>query len=290
MLVTKDGKWLISVGADAKVLAYALKDGVMQAPKPLSGHKQAIFTVASDPQSHYSVSAGQDRGVVVWDLSKGLSDAEGWRLDGHDKAIWAVAVSPDLQWIASAGEDRRIHVHRVDALAKREPPAHVLSGHKGTINALAFSPDGRWLVSGGADRDLLAWDLSAERPHEAPMRLSGHAQGVRALGFVAPGRLVSASRDGALRIWNLHQQDAGSELLGHSAAVEDQVMARDGALVITGSQDKTLRVWPIGRDSLLRAACQRVRGEMDPELAEQVFKDEEKQDPCADQRPAPREL
>lgn len=280
MKVTADGKWLISVGADAKVLAYGIEKGVLGQPKPLSGHKQAIFSLATDPQSRFSVSGGQDRGVVVWELSKGLSDAAGWRLDGHEKAVWAVAVSPDLKWIASAGEDQRIHVHRVEALAKRGQPAYVLSGHAGKIESLDFSPDGRWLASGGADQDIRLWDLSAKRPGDKALSLKGHAQGIRVLKFVAPGRLLSAGSDGALRLWNLHLQDTSSELLGHRSAVVDLVCARGGALALTASQDKSLRSWPIGRQALLDAACQRVGGEIAPEIVEALFKEVPKASPC----------
>ncbi len=56
-------------------------------------------------------------------------------------------------------------------------------------------------------------------------------------------RIVSASDDGTLKVWD---SDTGSEtftLRGHTAGVGSVAFSPDGKHIVSGSQDRTLKVW-----------------------------------------------
>lgn len=67
-------------------------------------------------------------------------------------------------------------------------------------NRLALSPDGRQLAVAGPDIRLLILDAESG---EQLVALAGHSAAVRALRWLAPGRLLSAAEDGTARIWNV---------------------------------------------------------------------------------------
>lgn len=67
-------------------------------------------------------------------------------------------------------------------------------------NRLALSPDGRQLVVAGPDLRLLVVDAESGEQQAA---LAGHSAAVRALRWLAPGRLLSAAEDGTARLWNV---------------------------------------------------------------------------------------
>lgn len=66
-------------------------------------------------------------------------------------------------------------------------------------NRLALSPDGRQLAVAGPDLRLLVVDAESGEQQAA---LAGHSAAVRALRWLAPGRLLSAAEDGTARLWN----------------------------------------------------------------------------------------
>lgn len=65
-----------------------------------------------------------------------------------------------------------------------------------------------------------------------------------------PNRLLSSSRDKTVMIWELTKSDDNygyplKSLCGHSHFVSDVVMSSDGMFALSGSWDKTLRLWDL---------------------------------------------
>jgi WD40 repeat protein len=81
----------------------------------------------------------------------------------------------------------------------------------------------------------------------------GHAASITRLVFLAPGnRIVSASRDGTARVWDLN----GTPLFaldGHVGAVTDADVAPDGKRIVTASVDGVTRIWDAETGHLVTA-------------------------------------
>lgn len=101
--------------------------------------------------------------------------------------------------------------------------------------------------------DALAWRgpvgwlcpvASTMRPPVGALEASlvGHARGVNKAAELHDGRLVSASYDCTLRIWNAATGECERVLQGHTADVVVVAVLRDGR-VLSASGDSTLRIW-----------------------------------------------
>jgi F-box/WD-40 domain protein MET30 len=110
------------------------------------------------------------------------------------------------------------------------------------------------LATGSYDCTIRLWDLETLEPIKT---LSGHSRGVTALQFDS-GKLISASMDGTLRIWNyrLSTPECVSVLRGHTDGV--LALHLDGKLLASGSADSTVRVWDYERKE-----CKVFRGHKD---------------------------
>ena len=87
----------------------ALHDAVQAtAGEPLAGHEGGVYSVAWDPHGGRLASAGSDRTVRVWDLSR--PNAEPQVLRGHEGWVTSVAWDPHGGRLASAGSDGTVRV------------------------------------------------------------------------------------------------------------------------------------------------------------------------------------
>ena len=73
------------------------------------------------------------------------------------------------------------------------------------------------------------------------MEFLGHESNVNSLSQSIPEEIVSGSWDGTARVWDTATGKCKAVLDGHQHAVS--VLSLPNGIIITGSQDKTLRLW-----------------------------------------------
>lgn len=82
--------------------------------------------------------------------------------------------------------------------------------------------------------------------------LRGHTAAVRSVEFSPDGKwVVTASFDGAARVWKADTGGRVAELSGHSGPVHTAVFSPDGKFVLTSSDDQTAGVWEARSGRLL---------------------------------------
>jgi WD40 repeat protein len=114
-----------------------------------------------------------------------------------------------------------------------------------------YSPDGMRIVSGGDDKTVRVWETRTGRLVAGPFH--GHSGYVRSVAFSPQGRwVVSCSNDHDVRVWDTeaHKEDAeyASQVAsrcfsGHSGAVSSVTFSPDGQWIVSGSLDRTVRIW-----------------------------------------------
>jgi WD40 repeat protein len=216
----------------------------VQAPEAtLVGHLQEVGGLAATHDGNAVVSGSLDGSVRVWDVAT-RSELHVLR---HGSAVTAIACSPVEDVVLSAGNDGAL---RCWNLKDAQPTSREFAArHAGAVHALAFSSDGAYAASGGEDRVIHVWHVKSG---ELRYRLTGHNGAVTMLALTPDARLVSASRDNTLRIWELGR-DAGRLTLTlprRSGDVARPGVSPDGRLVAFDPfQDRSLRLlsMPEGR-------------------------------------------
>ncbi|NWF70553.1 MAG: hypothetical protein HXY40_15805 [Chloroflexi bacterium] len=179
------------------------------------------------------------------------------------------ALSPDGRTLAVA-TTLGVWLYDGEAFVTRQPlpRARLLEGLNSRALALAFSPDSAWLASGGDDGRVYVWDVASGQPIGAPIE---HGLRVVALTF-SPNMtvLASAGSDNRVRLWDMTPQadtfglEATSPLLHGdqvtSLAFNPLLSAENTLLLAAGSIDRTVTLWTLNADGVLRGEPQILRG------------------------------
>jgi WD40 repeat protein/predicted Ser/Thr protein kinase len=261
-----DGR-LLSAGRDGAVYLWDVAgDG---APRALDRKKDELKHVAVAPRGAHLAWTGRDGEVTLYEVASGAITR--LALGGVARTL---GFSPDGAVLAAGGDNRVVQLWAV-----RGGEGLRLAGHAARVRQVAFSPDGAWLASAADDGQVRLWPArtpfgaTAQRvaaaaarpviavagadhairartlPSGAVQLLRGHEDEIYHLRLSADGRrLVSASRDKSVRVWDL----AAGTARVHATSARAVRVALSGERVAAATADGTVLLWRLDDGHMTR--------------------------------------
>lgn len=235
VVVSADGKQAIAAGGG--VIWYDLETGKeVRRVLEVNGARPGLSLSPDGKHLLIGHSNNTEVTLVEADSGKVLQKFAGLRL-----GVQGVALSPDGTLAASAGRDGQVIVWDV----KTGKSHRTFSGK--VPGCVAFSPDGKLLAAGyqgpGTDFSVCLFGPATGKEVGA---WTGHTGAVTAVRFLPDGKsLVSASRDGTLRLWEV---PSGKEIrqMKHGGIVNDVAVSPDGTRALSaGFDDRSVRLWDL---------------------------------------------
>lgn len=187
-----DAKYFVTGGGDDVVRSFDSANPT-QPLKTFLGHSNDVHAVAITHDGLNVVSAGDDRHVLVWELTTG-TEVRRWR--AHDGQIPTVSTSPDGTTVASGSRDDSIRMWDLNNGRLK----HELIGHTEDVLSVRFSPDGKSLASASYDGTVRLWDAISG---QAIRIFKGHTSRVFSVAFSPDGSRLASAGDSTLRIWDV---------------------------------------------------------------------------------------
>ncbi|KAJ7050786.1 hypothetical protein C8F01DRAFT_1343667, partial [Mycena amicta] len=169
---------------------------------PFEGHIDDITSVVFI-QNGLVASASYDSSIRFWDPDSGGAPTLKPLLDQHINGVSYLSSSEDGTLLASGGKDGRVAIWDVAAEAKSILEFDVRT----PVTAIALSPDSTVVVVGLKDgsirfRSLLGNPVRLAFPRDEGSLPAGSVR-IAGLAFLDSERVVSASRDGTVRLHHL---------------------------------------------------------------------------------------
>ncbi|KAB5575491.1 quinon protein alcohol dehydrogenase-like superfamily [Coniochaeta sp. 2T2.1] len=176
--------------------------------------------------------------LLVWEWQ---SESYILKQQGHFDSMNALVYSPDGQKIITTADDGKIKVWDIQSGFC----IVTFTEHTSGITACEFSKKGNVLFTSSLDGSIRAWDLIRYRNFRtftAPTRLSFSCMAVDPSGeVVAAGSLDSFD----IHIWSVQTGQLLDQLSGHEGPVSSLAFAPNGGVLVSGSWDRTARIWSI---------------------------------------------
>lgn len=201
----------------------------------LPGHTNDVDVV--------SVSSRGQIATGAWDKQINIyADDSSMRLiktlDAHLAPVTAIKYSKDGGLLASGANDFTVRIW--DSTYKL---FRVLEDHKGNINSLLFDNSRKFLLSGSEDRTIKMWEVSSGKL----MRTINHQVSVHAM-LQNPAdlrQLIVAGAEPKIKVYNMQNTQIVKTFDGHTDHVNAIDINKKGTLMISGSNDKSARIWDL---------------------------------------------
>lgn len=234
----------------------------------LRGHTRGINCLVhvgkSKNNGNLPILASGSRGEIkLWDLTRGelistLSEYP-WTVSGLVDEVKTLAFNNNGQLLVSGGADSTIKIWHLGA----RDLIDILHKHNGIVRCVAFTPDTKILVTGGDDRRILFWDL-VDRSVVATLSLDDNAAHALAISPVSTtstegmGKFLVTGSYRKIKVWRINcegKENLDIPLLysftAHSHIVTSLTISADGKYLISGSRDRTIKIWNLETAELL---------------------------------------
>ncbi|KAJ8591389.1 WD40 repeat-like protein [Rhizopogon salebrosus TDB-379] len=131
-------------------------------------------------------------------------------------------------------------------------PVVTFEGHKWRVLSLSYFPNGKQIISGCIDRTTRRWDLQAGREIEEARDICDQA--VWAVEVSRDGRwVITAGGDVNHAELKAREVETGivKTFQGHSKEINCIDISADCTLLVSGSADRTLRIWSLNSGKLV---------------------------------------
>uniref|UniRef100_A0A0C9QJU1 Plaa protein n=1 Tax=Fopius arisanus TaxID=64838 RepID=A0A0C9QJU1_9HYME len=208
----------------------------------LKGHKNFVSSVCvlnpspKNPQS-LIITGSNDKKIRIYSLG----DVDPTRtISAHEDTVCHLRSGYEEGTYLSSSWDLSA---KLWSLENPEEPRLILHGHSLSVWSVADLKSGL-IITGSADKIVIVWSRDGKSIH----KLEGHTDCVRDIAVVKEDEFLTCANDSTIRHWSALSGQCLGTYYGHENFVYTISAVLTGAIVASGGEDMSIRVWKNGEN------------------------------------------
>ncbi|KAL0251233.1 hypothetical protein GEMRC1_000446 [Eukaryota sp. GEM-RC1] len=201
------------------------------------GHTGPVRGVAFHPEQPLFASGGDDKVIRLWNLHTRSCFAT---INKHADYIRCLQFHRTQPWLLSSSDDQTVRIFNFQS---RKTVA-VLQGHSHYVMFAAFHPSKPLVASASLDATIRVWDISHLLDRQTSP--SGKSYGP-----------ISAVSDREGSFLSVYGTSIKFLLEGHELGVNTLAWHPTDDMIVSGGDDKTIRLWRLEADHVYQLGCLR---------------------------------
>jgi WD40 repeat protein len=163
--------------------------------------------------------------------------------------VRSVAYSHDGKYIVSGCVDHSVRIWD----AATGAAIGVLTGHLGDVNEVSFSSDSHLILSCSNDSSVRLWPGSLPTRSRRFRRNTDPSSRLTCLAISTSGKLVASGASHIIQLWEASNGRVIRTLTGHSDRINSVAFSASEKIIVSGSEDSTIRFWDISTGSTVKS-------------------------------------
>lgn len=262
---SQDSRFFISTSKDMTSRIYSLLSQEKDVAMTMAGHRDYVIKAFFDESQENIYTLSKDGALFRWEYTEKPTDESddedseeeeevpenekkmSWRITAKnffhaDSNVKSAAFNSKNNLLVVGFYNGEFRIYELPDFNLVQQ----LSMGQNSVDTVNINTTGEWLAFGSANLgQLLVYEWQSE---SYILKQQGHFDSMNALCYSPDGsRIVTASDDGKIKIWDVVSGFCLTTFTEHSSAVTDLKFAKRGNVLFSSSLDGTVRAWDLIR-------------------------------------------
>jgi len=214
-----------------------------------TGHTSWLTNAVYSPDGKYIISCAIGGYIKIWDAMSGRA------IQTLEVQARRIFFSPDGKQFISSGYGKGMKIWELPSAREVKSFEDInftfmtasanVSG-SGPRGSAIFTPDGKHILSQDAEDKFKIWNIDSGKVVREP-RITGQDP-----VYSPDGTVLLTRHEKSVKLWDAITETELRSLEGHTETVLCAGFSADGTMIVSGSSDKTIRIWDTETGRVIR--------------------------------------